>query len=51
MDARIWIWVIKNILELSLARFKYLQYLHHAQKSARGHPSAVFEIRDIEQQD
>jgi len=63
IDARTWIWRIKNTLRLSVARFNiyniYKLYLHIitillcAKKCCpfTGHQSVVLEIRDREQQD
>jgi len=53
VNARIWIWIIKNTLKLTLARFSVYSIYTVAQKSARtldiSPPRS--EIRDSEQRD
>jgi len=45
-----WIWIIKNTLELSLARFN-IYNIYTMYKRVPAHISPQLEIRDIEQQD
>jgi hypothetical protein len=47
-DARTWIWVIKNTLELSLARFN-MYNIYTMYKRVPFHQSTELEIRDAEQ--
>jgi hypothetical protein len=48
VNARIWIWIIKNTLKLNLAHFN-MYNIHTMYR--RVHWTSVLEIRDTEQQD